>query len=137
MQDNFPGKSYEAALSFWCSVSGVFQPNGNGESAHRQNVWDKITAVKSDSLFHHGDNEHDQVHLLVSGSQHSEDWLNAFPITAVGLLLSDETIRVTVGLRLGSRHRCTCGKAVDVRGTGTLFPKVQVDISATSLNDII
>ena len=41
-------------------------------------------------------------------------------ITAVGLRLSDEAIRVAVAHRLGSKacdpHTCVCGKAVDARG---------------------
>ena len=42
------------------------------------------------------------------------------PITAVGLRLSDEAIRVAVAHRLGCKacelHTCVCGKPVDVRG---------------------
>ena len=39
--------------------------------------------------------------LLASKASHSSDWLYALPITACGLRLSDEAIRVAVGLRLG------------------------------------
>ena len=50
---------------------------------------------------------------------HSEDWLQAPPIASVGLLLSDEEIRLVVAYRLYTRacssYTCTCGKAVDAR----------------------
>ena len=48
------------------------------------------------------------------------DWLNAPPITAIGLHLSDEAIRAAVGFRLGcityQPHMCICGAIVDARG---------------------
>ena len=59
--------------------------------------------------------------LLASRAPHSGDWLQAWPITACGLRLDDESIRVAVGLRLGSRlcapHTCPCGAEVDARGS--------------------
>ena len=43
------------------------------------------------------------------------------PISACGLRLTDEAVRVAVGLRLGTElvqvHKCTCGASVDTRGT--------------------
>jgi len=62
----------------------------------------------------------DKARLLTAASPHSGDWLHAPPITAVGLRLSDEAVRVAVVHRLGSKacepHTCVCGKAVDARG---------------------
>ena len=43
----------------------------------------------------------DKARLLASKVPHSSDWLYALPITACGLRLSDEAIRVAGGLRLG------------------------------------
>jgi len=58
--------------------------------------------------------------LLAGQSAHAGDWLHAPPITAVGLRLSNEAIRVAVGIRLGINlcepHQCQCGAVVDVRG---------------------
>ena len=58
--------------------------------------------------------------MLADQSPHSGDWLLAPPITAVGLRMSNETIRIAAGLRLGTRlcepHQCTCGSHVDARG---------------------
>jgi len=56
-----------------------------------------------------------------STQAHSGDWLSAVPITACRLRLSDEAVRVAVGLRLGiglgQAHQCICGEAVDTRGS--------------------
>ena len=46
--------------------------------------------------------EIDIAKMKAAGAPHASDWLNAPPITAVGLRLSDEAIRVAVGYRLGS-----------------------------------
>jgi len=58
--------------------------------------------------------------LLATASPHSGDWLHAPPITAVGLRLSDEAVRIAVAHRLGCKacepHTCVCGKAVEDAG---------------------
>ena len=51
---------------------------------------------------------------------HSADWLEAMPIANCGLFLSDDEVRIAVGLRLGAtlclRHPCPCRKEVDALG---------------------
>jgi len=58
--------------------------------------------------------------FLAAQSAHAGDWLLAPPIAAVGLRLSNEAIRVAVGMRLGFNlcepHQCQCGAVVDARG---------------------
>ena len=56
------------------------------------------------------------------------DWLHALPISNCGLRLDDETIRIAVGLCLGTNlcqsHTCPCGAQVDARGIqGALVQK--------------
>ena len=62
----------------------------------------------------------DKARLLAAVSSHPEDWLDVPPISAVGLRLDNEMIRVSVGLRLGVKicepHTCPCQKMVDARG---------------------
>ena len=58
--------------------------------------------------------------MLAVSEKHSSDWLCALPISACGLRLNDEAVRVAVGLRLGAKlceeHVCPCGEVVDPRG---------------------
>ena len=55
---------------------------------------------------------------------HAGDWLHALTLTAVGLRLSDDAIRVATGFRLGTivrqPHICVCGTMVDARGLHSL-----------------
>ena len=64
---------------------------------------------------------------MAAQAPHSGDWLQALPIAAIGLRLSDEEIRVATGLRLGLKicepHRCVCGGIVDGRGLHSLSCK--------------
>ena len=62
----------------------------------------------------------EKARLLAVASEHSSDWLNAIPVSALGLKLDNNSIRLAVGLRLGSKicqpHTCTCGNLVDKTG---------------------
>ena len=65
--------------------------------------------------------QYNRARLLASRASHSGDWLHAWPITACGLRMDNEAVRVAVGLRLGanlcSPHSCPCGAFVDARGS--------------------
>ena len=54
-------------------------------------------------------------------SPHSGDWLLALPISACGLRLDDEAVRIATGLRLGvdlcAQHECPCGALVTADGS--------------------
>jgi len=88
-------------------------------------------------------NNVDKARLLAVSSPRAGDWLHAPPITAVGLRVSDEAVRVAVAQRLGCKacvpHTCVCGKPVDARGLHGLScrrsaPRQQCH---SQLNDII
>ena len=74
-------------------------------------VWDSLNQLP-DSF--------SKARLLACQAPHAGDWLLACPITACGLRLDDEAIRIAIGLRLGgvlcSPHPCPCGSLVDARG---------------------
>jgi hypothetical protein len=87
-----------------------------------QRAWDE--AVCSQSLKSLLDTQTEPYHrarLLAASAAHSGDWLSAMPISACGLRLTDEAVRVAVGMRLGTElgqvHKCICGASVDTRGT--------------------
>ena len=56
--------------------------------------------------------------LLAVSAKESGAWLHALPISSLGLRMDDHTVRIAVGLRLGSAlcrpHDCQhCGTEVD------------------------
>jgi len=76
-----------------------------------QKAWDGLVARDHKMLiFSRGSHETDKARLLAVSSPHAGDWLHAPPITAVGLRLSDEAIRMAVAHRLGCKacepHTC-------------------------------
>ena len=85
----------------------------------------------------------DTARLRVAATPHAGDWPHAPSITAVGLRLSDEAIRIAVEFRLGSRtcqpHSCVCGAMVDAKGLHGLSCKRSApsQIRHAQMNDII
>ena len=112
-----PGQA--SSLTAWSALGGsdanlVLAPGS-------QRAWDaQIVNHVRDSLVASLPDEPSQARLRAVMSPHSGDWLHAFPITAVGLRLSDEEIRIAAGLRLGSvlcaPHTCRCGALVTALG---------------------
>ena len=69
-----------------------------------QKVWDgAVASAFQADLLARADTPTDRARLLSACADHSGDWLNAPPITAVGLRLNDAMIRISVGTRLGAR----------------------------------
>ncbi|XP_037026722.1 uncharacterized protein LOC119067714 [Bradysia coprophila] len=58
--------------------------------------------------------------LLASSTKESSKWLQVVPSSQLGLLLDNNTARISVGLRLGSQlceeHKCLCSKMVKKDG---------------------
>ena len=64
---------------------------------------------------------HTPARLLAASTSESGAWLNALPISSLGLRMDNNTIRVAVGIRLGTQlcrpHMCHhCGSEVDGSG---------------------
>ena len=82
--------------------------------------------------------------MLAVAHNDSGAWLNAFPISAVGLCLDDSEVQIAISLRLGlpvcSPHMCVgCGAAVDDRGLHSLscrFSKGRFS-RHTALNELL
>ena len=73
------------------------------------------------SLLSSCDNDVSRACLLAAASKHSGVWLNAPPVSSLGLRMCTETIHTAVGLRVGAvichPHSCKfCGKEVDQLG---------------------
>ena len=58
--------------------------------------------------------------ILTAAQGHSGDWITAYPIAQVGTQLGNETLRISVALRVGLNvclaHRCQCGATVQSDG---------------------
>ena len=112
--------SLDDALSCWSEGHDFEPPAAAGAS--RQKLWDHVRAVAAaDVLVENAVDDIDRARLLASRSKESGAWLQALPISAMGLRLDDEALRTAVGLRLGSPlcspHQCQhCGEDVDVMG---------------------
>ena len=108
------------ALQIW-SQGHHENPPPNAESS-LQKAWDapKIKSL-ANTLLSEADPK-SKGRLLAANSKESGAWLNAPPMSALGLRMDDETVRIAVGLRLGSPlctpHKCfQCGGVVDDSGT--------------------
>jgi len=87
-----------------------------------QRAWDEAVSNQSfKSLLVTQPEPYHRARLLAASAAHSGDWLSAMPISACGLRLTDDAVRVAFGMRLGNElgqvHKCTCGASVDTRGT--------------------
>ena len=60
-----------------------------------------MTIIQFKKLLDNATLPEDKARLLAAREPQSGAWLNAAPITAIGLRLSDEAIRISIGLRLG------------------------------------
>ena len=109
----------QATLNEWRSRH--IAPEPIGSCRERQASWDNASiATGLQGLQNHFTEPYHKARLLAVQEKHSGDWLHAWPITACGLRLDDNAIKVAVGLRLGANlctpHTCHCGTLVDARG---------------------
>ena len=73
-----------------------------------------ILAIKVD-VFNSATNETSKSHLLAAIAEESGIWLNALPLSSLGLRMDDSTFQIAISLRLGlafckphSCHHCGC-----------------------------
>ena len=98
-------------------------PTSESIAAFWQKNWDEISAAASASaILESADSEVSHARLLATMTKESGAWLHALPITSLGLRMDDTTLRIAVGLRLGTAicgaHLCHhCGAGVDCLGT--------------------
>lgn len=62
----------------------------------------------------------DRARLLASLNNEFSKWLHVVPSSQLGLLLDNKSARIAIALRLGcqicEKHRCICGKMVEING---------------------
>ena len=107
------------ALTMWSDLGGDIPPTGANTGI--QKCWD-VPLIKAigEQLLSEATDDYSRARLLAVSAPHAGDWLNAPPMSAIGLRMSNEALRVVTGLRLGanlcSPHTCRCTASVDARG---------------------
>ena len=140
-----PDSAVNQVLALWSvrfSPASITCPVGTTAGIQRE--WDKpCVAADICTLLSSLPDRRDQARLLAVSAPHSGDWLHALPISACGLRLDDEAVRVAVGLRLGSKlcepHQCPCGANVNPEGTHGLACRRSSGRSTRhhALNDLV
>jgi len=113
-----PDSASDEAFSRWLDLGGVTAPAGPDSCS--QKAWDDgMCASKTASLLN-GAGAVDRARLLASVAPGSGSWLHALPFSSLGLHLTNEELRIGIGLRLGAPlvrpHRCRCGAEVEQDG---------------------
>ena len=99
-----------------CWSRGLDLPPPEGTAACMQRSWDGARAAfVADHLLEGVANDEERAWLLSVSTNESGAWLMALPVSGLGLRMDDSTVRVAVGLRLGtavcgpdSCQRCGC-----------------------------
>ena len=118
---NAPDPLHSDALVLWKTGHHEVPPSGTASA--QQKSWDApVVNAIFERLLESAPDERSQARLRVAHRRESGAWLNALPLSAIGLRLDGDTIRVAMGLRLGVPlclpHVCQhCGTSVDSLGT--------------------
>ena len=122
LPEHFGNEAYtelQVALSRWVEESGELPTPTTSNS---QAAWDiPLCTLRYRTLLSDAPSQRDRARLLAVASDHASDWLQAPPISSLGLKLSDSQLRVSCSVRLGSPlcipHTCLCGTRVEPEGT--------------------
>src|SRR6266536_1772023 len=91
------------------------------QGTHKQQAWDDYVCRKAfDELLNGSADTVSRARLLAAKADHSAIWMEAVPIASIGLKLNNETLRIAIGLRLGSNltipRECRCGAQITADG---------------------
>ncbi|GAU91351.1 hypothetical protein RvY_03620 [Ramazzottius varieornatus] len=87
-----------------------------------QRLWDQLIVQKHflAVVASYSESEEETARILAASTKESGAWLNALPASCLGNLLDDDSLRISVGLRLGAPicepHTCRCSATVDIHG---------------------
>ena len=115
-----PDPHFEAALELW--REGYPHPPPIHPASCAQRKWDAPRIEATFSSLLESENQLSQARLLAVSCPESGAWLNALPLSSMGLRMDDVVIRIAVGLRLGlplcHPHECSnCGSQIEELGT--------------------
>ena len=94
---SLPVPSSDIALTMWSQ--GHSTSVSTSSEAFKEKNWDGIiTANTASSLQEGARNKVEHARLLAARDRGSGAWLQALPVSSVGLRMDDTTLRITVGL---------------------------------------
>ena len=112
-----PQLSYvDEALAAWSQ--GCQEQPPTDAAAHDQKTWDSLRVSSiADTLFTDSSDPMHRARFLAASCKESGAWLNALPVTSLGLRMDDATMRISMCLHLGlplcQSHTCQhCGAEV-------------------------
>jgi hypothetical protein len=113
-----PDPDGEVCMAKWFTLTHSSQyPTTNLQKDWEAPILDKLSFL----LLENSTNPQDKARLLAASTKESGAWLSALPCPSLGLVLDDNSVRIAVGLRLGTPlchpHTCVCGEPVNDLGT--------------------
>ncbi len=138
-----PAPFSDSAVEKWSHGLDIAPPVDHG--VLKEKNWDTLrTSSMAESLLGSSVDATERARLLAAMDKNSGAWLQALPISSIGLRLDNPSLRIAVGLRLGTAicasHHCQfCGAEVSSLGLhGLCCRKSEGRHSRhASLNDII
>ena len=116
LPEDYVDASFEKALDLWLARANLTEAPSDSIQKH----W---TSPLSDATFDHFITDLDAENvkrLNAYQDPFGSAWLNVVPSKNLGLKLTDQQLRISLSLRLGSKicekHTCRCGKLVEENG---------------------
>ncbi|GAV01570.1 hypothetical protein RvY_12261 [Ramazzottius varieornatus] len=109
-----------AEQAAWVEQSGVELPMP--ELRVHQRLWDQPIVQKHffAVVAAYSESEEETARFLAASTTESGAWLNALPASCPVNLLDNDSLRISIGLRLGAPicepHTCRCSATVDIHG---------------------
>ena len=116
-------KERDLALSNWREGLPSDTPQPDMGISHVQKSWDQPRVqFQQEFLLSNCNDPQSRARLLAASIKESGAWLNAMPVSSLGLRLSNDELHIAVGLRLGAPlcqpHKCNfCSSEVDQLAT--------------------
>ena len=114
-----------------------------GEDLTKQKLWDlPLMELKQKSILANS-NQTGRARLLAAARSETGAWLHAIPVPSLGTQLDEETLRISLALRVGANvcesHKCRCGANMDKQGLHGLSCKYSAGRHSrhSALNDVI
>ena len=121
--EQFPIVARDEALSCWSQRHNNPPPPDSVSDSQRE--WDSPRVkASSQALLEDTPDASSRARLLAAGRKESGAWLNALPISILGLRMDDKIARIAVGLRLGTSLCCPHECSITVEGSGNAWPQL-------------